>query len=49
MRYQNEMRYYDLSQFVIDIDSIGRDTRTTLMIKNIPNKYSIQNLSAEID
>ncbi|XP_010525465.1 PREDICTED: protein MEI2-like 2 isoform X2 [Tarenaya hassleriana] len=35
----------------IDLDRIatGDDTRTTLMIKNIPNKYTFKMLAAEID
>ena len=31
------------------IELIERDWRTTLMIRNIPNKYTINELSAEID
>ena len=34
---------------MIDINSIESDQRTTLMIKNIPNKYTIQFLAEEID
>ncbi|GER24566.1 MEI2-like protein 5 [Striga asiatica] len=38
-------------QFQLDLDKIksGEDTRTTLMIKNIPNKYSSKMLLAAID
>lgn len=47
--YEYERRYYDPSYFAIDVESIGADQRTTLMIKNIPNKYTIQFLAEEID
>jgi hypothetical protein len=42
---------FDCSQFYIDMDKIikGDDKRTTLMIKNIPNKYSISILREEIN
>lgn len=42
---------FDCSQFYIDIDNIikGEDKRTTLMIKNIPNKYNITILREEIN
>ncbi|KAG0489216.1 hypothetical protein HPP92_008027 [Vanilla planifolia] len=38
-------------QFQLDLDKIisGDDTRTTLMIKNIPNKYTSEMLLAAID
>ncbi|XP_011096479.1 protein MEI2-like 5 isoform X1 [Sesamum indicum] len=38
-------------QFQLDLDKIrsGEDTRTTLMIKNIPNKYTSKMLLATID
>ncbi|CAA3029461.1 MEI2-like 5 [Olea europaea subsp. europaea] len=38
-------------QFQLDLDKIrkGEDTRTTLMIKNIPNKYTAKMLLATID
>ncbi|XP_028548605.1 protein MEI2-like 2 isoform X2 [Dendrobium catenatum] len=38
-------------QFQLDLDRIinGEDTRTTLMIKNIPNKYTREMLLAAID
>ncbi|KAI4298211.1 hypothetical protein L6164_031797 [Bauhinia variegata] len=38
-------------QFQLDLDKIksGEDTRTTLMIKNIPNKYTSKMLLAAID
>ncbi|EEF42723.1 RNA-binding protein, putative [Ricinus communis] len=38
-------------QFQLDLDKIisGEDTRTTLMIKNIPNKYTSNMLLAAID
>ncbi len=34
-------KYYDNSYFEIIIKNIINDPRTTLMIKNIPNKYTI--------
>jgi hypothetical protein len=37
------------NSFEINPLSIGRDPRTTLMVRNIPNKYTIQDLSYEID
>ncbi|KAM0016693.1 putative mei2-like RNA recognition, RNA-binding domain superfamily [Helianthus debilis subsp. tardiflorus] len=38
-------------QFELDLDRImrGEDRRTTLMIKNIPNKYTSKMLLAAID
>lgn len=45
----NKVRYYDCQTFDINPLTIGHDPRTTLMIKNIPNKYTIQDLSNEID
>jgi hypothetical protein len=38
-------------QYQLDVDKIsrGEDTRTTLMIKNIPNKYTSKMLLAAID
>lgn len=45
----DKIRYYDNTVFEINPLNIGHDPRTTLMIKNIPNKYTIQDLSNEID
>lgn len=44
--FENEKKYY-----VIRIDMIksGQDTRTTIMIKNIPNKYTQKMLLQTID
>lgn len=41
----------DASQFSLDIQKVndGRERRTTLMIKNIPNKYSQKMLLAAVD
>jgi len=41
----------DQTLFIINLDNIiyGRDKRTTVMIKNIPNKYTTQSLLEEID
>jgi RNA recognition motif-containing protein len=36
-------------EFIIRPEGLGYDPRTTIMIKNIPNKYTIQFLSEEID
>lgn len=33
------------NEFMISIEGLGYDSRTTIMIKNIPNKYTIQFLS----
>ena len=38
-----------LNPFEIQVGYIQRDWRTTLMIRNVPNKYSIGDLAAEID
>ena len=46
---EEKIRFYDPNVFEIDPYNIGNDPRTTLMIKNIPNKYTIQDLSNEID
>jgi len=41
----------DILQFTLDIAAVrmGAETRTTLMIKNIPNKYSQKMLLAAVD
>ncbi len=39
------MKLLDQNYFIIDAQNIGNDQRTTLMIKNIPNKYTIQFLA----
>lgn len=41
----DKIRYYDNTVFDINPMNIGHDPRTTLMIKNIPNKYTIEDLS----
>nr|XP_043623745.1 protein MEI2-like 2 [Erigeron canadensis] len=48
---QNANQMDNKKQFQLDIDKIssGEDTRTTLMIKNIPNKYTSKMLLASID
>ena len=40
---------YDSNVFEVRVDAIGFDPRTTIMIRNIPNKYTIKDLSEEID
>jgi len=39
------------SQYILDIERVrdGSETRTTLMIKNIPNKYTQKMLLAAVD
>ena len=37
------------TNFEVVYERIGEDARTTSMLKNIPNKYSLQNLIREID
>jgi hypothetical protein len=41
----------DQTLFIINLDNIihGRDKRTTIMIRHIPNKYTTQSLLEEID
>ncbi|KAI3741514.1 hypothetical protein L1987_59188 [Smallanthus sonchifolius] len=48
---QNGNQTDSKKQFQLDLDKItsGEDTRTTLMIKNIPNKYTSKMLLAAID
>lgn len=36
---------YDSNVFEVRVDVIGYDPRTTIMIRNIPNKYTIKDLS----
>ncbi|KAE8722971.1 Protein MEI2-like 5 [Hibiscus syriacus] len=51
-RVENNRNQVDnKKQFQLDLDKIisGEDTRTTLMIKNIPNKYTSKMLLASID
>ncbi|KAI3456070.1 hypothetical protein Pfo_012733 [Paulownia fortunei] len=47
----NGIQIDNKKQFQLDLDKIrsGEDTRTTLMIKNIPNKYTSKMLLATID
>jgi hypothetical protein len=44
-----KLAYFNCNSFEINPLSIGHDPRTTLMVRNIPNKYTIQDLSYEID
>ncbi|CAH8387569.1 unnamed protein product [Eruca vesicaria subsp. sativa] len=48
---QGRIQHIDGGQYHIDLDRIatGDDIRTTLIIKNIPNKYTYKMLVAEID
>jgi hypothetical protein len=36
---------YDGNVFEVRVNEIGYDPRTTIMIRNIPNKYTIKDLS----
>lgn len=38
-----------VGSFTVNVECIQHDWRTTLMIRNIPNKYTISELSEEID
>ncbi|OAY48038.1 protein MEI2-like 1 isoform X8 [Manihot esculenta] len=50
-RMESNSNHSDKKQYELDIDRIlcGEDSRTTLMIKNIPNKYTSKMLLAAID
>ncbi|THU45709.1 hypothetical protein C4D60_Mb02t20850 [Musa balbisiana] len=50
-RVDNHGSQADKQQYQLDLDKIikGEDTRTTIMIKNIPNKYTSKMLLAAID
>lgn len=50
-RYEASTNYADRKHYELKIDRIlrGEDNRTTLMIKNIPNKYTSKMLLATID
>ncbi|GKV45554.1 hypothetical protein SLEP1_g52623 [Rubroshorea leprosula] len=53
LHHRNELNFNnaDKKQYELDIDCIidGEDSRTTLMIKNIPNKYTSKMLLAAIN
>ncbi|KAL5791594.1 hypothetical protein ACOSP7_000188 [Xanthoceras sorbifolium] len=50
-RSESNSNHADKKQYELDVDRIlhGDDSRTTLMIKNIPNKYTSKMLLAAID
>ncbi|XP_065872486.1 protein MEI2-like 4 isoform X2 [Euphorbia lathyris] len=50
-RIESNSNHSDKKQYELDLDRIlhGEDIRTTLMIKNIPNKYTSKMLLAAID
>ncbi|XP_008784396.2 protein MEI2-like 2 [Phoenix dactylifera] len=50
-RVDNSGSQVDIKQYQLDLEKIvsGEDIRTTLMIKNIPNKYTSKMLLATID
>ncbi len=45
---QTKEEYHDFKVDLINI-IIGKDKRTTIMLRNIPNKYTLQNLVDEIN
>lgn len=55
--YNPQPYYYDYqfkqveeeNSFHLNLENITDDLRTTIMIRNIPNKYTIKELSEEID
>ena len=48
--YDYSYKYFDnTSLYLIFPDNIQNDLRTTVMIRNIPNKYTIKEISQEID
>jgi hypothetical protein len=49
LQYKQPVQSYDNNIFEVRPDQIGYDPRTTIMIRNIPNKYTIKELSEEID
>lgn len=50
-RHEANSGHADQKKYELDIDRVlrGEDSRTTLMIKNIPNKYTSKTLLAAID
>jgi hypothetical protein len=47
--YRSKNQYYEGNIFLVKPNEIGNDPRTTIMIRNIPNKYTITDLADEID
>ncbi len=47
--YYGYRPYPEGSSFLVSSSEIGSDPRTTVMIRNIPNKYTITDLASEID
>ena len=45
LQYKQPVLSYDNNIFEVRPDQIGYDPRTTIMIRNIPNKYTIKELS----
>ena len=48
---ERKKKYDDKSQFVLNLERVrlSQDVRTTLMIKNIPNKYTQKMLLSTVD
>lgn len=44
-----QVKQFEGNFFEVRPCEIGYDPRTTIMIRNIPNKYTIKDLSEEID
>lgn len=44
-----QVKQFEGNVFEVRPNEIGYDPRTTIMIRNIPNKYTIKDLSEEID
>ncbi len=47
--YKQRSQSFDGMSNEIRLNEIGYDARTTIMIRHIPNKYTINDLSEEID
>ena len=47
--YQPPLTTSPSMSFDVNVAMIGQDPRTTLMIRNVPNKYTIKDISEEID
>ena len=43
--YQVQVKQFEGNVFEVRPNEIGYDPRTTIMIRNIPNKYTIKDLS----
>jgi hypothetical protein len=43
--FPSKQNSFSYDSFEVRVDIIGYDPRTTIMIRNIPNKYTIKDLS----